>query len=247
MTDNLVLVDGDIVVYRVGFASDGSDWRICKSRVDKMLTDILENTKSGVMFGYLTEGTNNYRNKIAVTLPYKGNRPAKKPFHYDEIRLYLAEYHGFEMHKTQEADDAIGIAHAELTNWQIAEPVIIASIDKDLRMIPGRHYNIMTGEVDLVPIAEARKNFYRQVLTGDRTDNIQGLKGIGPVKANNILNSGANLTIPNRVSRAYQDQAASHRLMETAELIWIRRQLDYQFSFGYVDGVYNKYSYVGGK
>ena len=241
-TENLVLVDGDIVVYRVGFSSDGSDWKICKARADKMLSDILENTESGVMFGYLTDGKENYRNEIAVTAPYKGNRPSLKPQHYDELRKYLHEYHGFEVHKKQEADDAIGIAHAEITDYDPQEHVIIASIDKDLHMIPGRHYNIAKGETLYIPTEIARKNFYRQVLTGDRTDNIIGLKGIGPVKATQILQAGSHALMANRVCKAYSERGESQdRCMENAQLIWIRRELDYQFSFAYVDEVYKRY------
>ena len=124
-SDTVVLIDGDIIVYRVGFScNSGEEWSIAKSRVDRTLQDIIENTDSCMGFGYLTDGKDNFRNKIAKTAPYKGNRIANKPPFYDEIRKYLEEYHGFKMEYTQEADDAIGIQHAELTQWNIKEPIV---------------------------------------------------------------------------------------------------------------------------
>jgi hypothetical protein len=61
------------------------------------------------------------------------------------------------------------------------EDTIICSIDKDLRTIPGKHYNLDSGVVDEVTRHDAWHNFWSQVLTGDSTDNIEGLKGCGKV------------------------------------------------------------------
>src|SRR5690606_41714779 len=65
---------------------------------------------------------------------------ARKPYWYDEIRDYLIRRWGAEVVDGQEADDAIGIA-AWNSYKECPEYSIIASIDKDLRMIPGYHYN----------------------------------------------------------------------------------------------------------
>lgn len=245
MEDNLVLVDGDICVYRVGFASEDTNWGICKARVNKMLEEILENTDSSVMFGFLTDGKNNFRNKVAVTKPYKGNRPPAKPKHYIAIREYLQEEHGFEMHITQEADDAIGIAHAEMGDWKVKDSgIVMASIDKDLLMIPGYHYNIRRGVTEYVSINGAKFNYFSQVLTGDSTDNIDGIRGIGPVKAKNIL-EGCNSTQSQcqAVIEAYSKANMNFDLLsETAELIWIRRELPtVPFSWKLVEDTYNRY------
>lgn len=241
---NLILVDGDIVTYRVGFASNEESWEIAKSRVDIMLVDILDNANGEVMFGYLTDGANNFRNKVATIKPYKGNRPNHKPIHYDAIRKYLQEYHGFTMETTQEADDAIGIAHAELGNWKVEDNgIVIASIDKDLLMIPGNHYNIKTGDMSYVSIEEAWRKFYLQVLTGDTTDNIMGLKGIGPVKADKILGDNPDFYF-NDVCLAYKDRGYTQaEFYETGELIWIRREVPQQqlFTFAQVDETYRSY------
>lgn len=67
------------------------------------------------------------------------------------------------------------------------EPYIILSIDKDLKCIPGWHYNIKSQEKVQVSRHEADRFFYQQLLSGDPTDNIPGLPKVGPVKAAEAL------------------------------------------------------------
>ncbi len=228
--ENIVLVDGDIVVYRVGFASQSVSWEYCQQRVDTMLSNILTDTDSMTMYGYLTDGVNNFRNKVAVTAPYKGNRPGTKPLYYNEIRKYLHEYHGFSIETAQEADDAIGIANAELSNFHLLNEytphVVIASIDKDLLMLPGYHYNIAKGQSTLVYPLEATHNFYKQVLIGDRVDNIIGIKGLGPVKAEKLLAGSSYYlgTCECAYRESFGEVTGSLRLLENLELLWIRQE-----------------------
>jgi hypothetical protein len=232
-TPCLALVDGDILVYRLGFASEDQEWPICRSRVDHFLSDLLLCANVDGYKGWLTHGKDNYRNEIAVTLPYKGNRPAVKPKHYHDIRGYLVESHGFVMETTQEADDALGIEQCFLET-QAPNHSIICSIDKDLLMIPGWHYNFVTDERRYVTKEEGMRNFYIQLLTGDRTDNIPGIKGIGPVKAKKLLDSTngseedmylAVLDAYTQANGGYQD-AALKDVLERGRLLWIRREKD---------------------
>jgi hypothetical protein len=60
-------------------------------------------------------------------------------------------------------------------------------VDKDLRSIPGRFYDFVKKEEQTISPKEASLNFYSQVLSGDSTDQIPGLTGIGPTKARKIL------------------------------------------------------------
>jgi 5'-3' exonuclease len=170
--------------------------------------------------GFLT-GSNNFRKDIAVTAPYKGNRTAAKPKHYDLIREYLVKAWGCEVIEGQEADDAIGIAAYEFGDDD--EAFVIMSIDKDLDMIKGWHYNFIKDNKYFVDADEAIKHFYTQVLTGDRVDNIVGLKGIGPKKAEKILQDCVSeLDMYNAVLEAYDNNA--ERVLENARLLWIRRK-----------------------
>ena len=76
-------------------------------------------------------------------------------------------------------------------------PYVIASIDKDLRTIPGKHYllhRMMQGSkakidkvlIDVGPF-EANMAYYSQMITGDSTDKIPGIPGYGPAAAENIV------------------------------------------------------------
>ncbi len=256
MPSNLVLIDGDILVYRVAFSCQAKNNEgeveilsegIARARMDQMIEDILENTEADSCMGFLTDGKGNFRNQVAKTQPYKGGRLLEKPVHYDFLRKYLEEEHAYEMCTTQEADDMIGITHMDITGGDVTKPVIIASIDKDLLMIPGKHYHIGTREVAEVSIFQAMKKFFTQVLTGDRTDNILGLRGIGPVKAEKILESRTNFAeMVYSVKDVYQKANALDRLGETAELIWIRRIAGVPFGFVHAKDVYELY-HQGGK
>lgn len=208
-------VDGDVVVYITGFAAEErwyktEDGTICntikqakdicknkgqdpskisievdaepKSHALKLVKNILSRVKDRTgakEVRVFLSGNNNFREKVAVTRPYKGNRHGGRPYHYDNIRKYLIDVHNAEVINGMEADDALGIHQTEQT--------CICTIDKDLDMIPGWHYNLKNDRLYTVRKDTAMYNFYRQLLTGDPVDNIQGIPGIGKVKATKIL------------------------------------------------------------
>ena len=68
----------------------------------------------------------------------------------------------------EEADDRIGIDGYAGTH-------IICTLDKDLDMIPGWHFNFRKKELYTVNPEDGDRFFYKQLLTGDATDNIPGL------------------------------------------------------------------------
>ena len=190
---------------------------------------IMVNTRSDDYIGYLS-GDNNFRYKIATHLPYKGNRdPDAKPVHYDALRKYILMQYNAEIVDGMEADDALGINQYENLEKE-KEETIICTIDKDLNMIPGWHYNFVTQECFHIDHLEAIRNFYKQLLTGDlATDNIQGIYGIGPVKADKLLKDCADeYEMYEVVSKIYEEkwpttnwQAA---LIENGRLLWILRK-----------------------
>jgi 5'-3' exonuclease len=118
-----------------------------------------------------------------------------------------------------EADDAIGI---EAYRHE-PEETIIVSIDKDLNMIRGNHYNFVREEKYFVTEEQAIRNFYLQILTGDKVDNIIGLAGIGPVKSKKLLaDCNTQLEMYEAVLKAYDGDEA--RVLENARLLWILRE-----------------------
>ena len=214
----LALLDGDIFVYRIGYASEGESEGIAISRMATFVEDLIMMPEIGDYQGYLT-GSNNYRKEIAKEAPYKGNRTAPKPQHYELLREYLVKSWGFEMVDGQEADDAIGIKAYTLD----VNDYMIYSIDKDLDMIRGWHYNFNKDHKYFVDEDDTLRTFYKQVLTGDRVDNIPGLKGIGPKKADKILGDSLTETeLFTAVLAAYNGDIL--RMTEMGQLLWIRRK-----------------------
>lgn len=195
-----LLFDGDVICYRAGFAAehriveidpeDGG--KITRIEVEP-LENALQNVKEIVetcltMIGtndyhiYLT-GKNNFRKEVATIREYKANRKnARYPIHLDDIKEYLIKNHPTSVSDGQEADDDLGIALTEL-----GEAGIVVSNDKDLLMVPGKHYVFTRDEKVVVSEESGRRHFWTQVLTGDSTDNIMGCPMIGPKKAEKAL------------------------------------------------------------
>lgn len=215
----IALIDGDILVYRIGFASQDVNEKLAIARMAEFVEELVMRPEVGDYQGFLT-GSNNYRMEIAKTAPYKGNRTAEKPIHYNLMREYLNKAWGFTIVENQEADDAIGIAayaFEDLDNY------LIMSVDKDLDMIRGWHYNFIKNKKYYVDEFDAIYNFYKQILTGDRVDNIVGLKGIGPKKAEKILQDCVTeQQMYEAVLKAYDNDA--ERVLENGQLLWIRRK-----------------------
>lgn len=216
----LALIDADIVVYRVAFAAQEENEKVVLSRAAEFMEDLVMKPWVSDYKGFLT-GSNNYRKEIAVTAPYKGNRVQERPVHYQLVRDYLVSAWGCEVINGQEADDAIGIAAYSYEDDD--EAYIIMSIDKDLDMIRGWHYNFTKDLKYFVQEDETMRTFYTQVLTGDRVDNIPGLKGVGPKKAEKILKDCVSeQDMYQAVLKAYDNN--EEYLWEQSKLLWIRRQ-----------------------
>lgn len=213
------LIDGDILVYRIGFASNDDEEKFAISRMSNFIDNLLSPVYIMSYDGYIT-GHTNFRDEIAKEAPYKGNRTgAAKPNHYDALREYLLDRWCFDLIEGEEADDAIGIQAYSMK----PDTYCIISLDKDLNMLRGWHYNFVKNELYFVTEEEAIKNFYLQILTGDRVDNIPGIYGIGPKKAEKLLKDCKNeRELFATVLETYEDNL--ELLTERAQLLWIRRQ-----------------------
>lgn len=218
---NLTLViDADVLVYRFGFGHEKKPFKELCWYTKDWLHELFLKFDTNTAEGFITsEDKSNYRYSLAVTQPYKGQRPGIKPIHYTDYRVWLEEL-GVEKVYGQEADDAVGIRATELGN-----NAVMVHVDKDIDCVPGRHYNFVQHRYYVVSPEEATRNFYRQILTGDTIDNIKGLKGIGPVKAEKILGEATKATeYYKRVVEAYEGN--EDRVLENARLLWIRHQPD---------------------
>jgi DNA polymerase-1 len=97
-----------------------------------------------------------------------------------------------------EADDIISITADRLKKEGIDYTVV--SGDKDMKQVPGKHYwpfaKDLENTFDKVSPRQAMGMLWKQALTGDMTDGIPGLKGVGPKTAEKILGNLDPLDIP---------------------------------------------------
>lgn len=156
----------------------GAVWELRRNlvaRLKQIYDDI--GTTQAKLFITASKLEGNYRTSLATIQPYKGNRTNDvKPYHYKTIRKILVEEYGAIMVEGQEADDQIAIEQIEAFKRHGSyDMTIIATVDKDLRQVPGQHYNLTSRKIDYITDEQALKNFYKQILIGDAVDNIPGL------------------------------------------------------------------------
>lgn len=218
-------IDGDILVYRVGFGYKGFDLFDTVEGMDKAIKEVKDAFPEREPVLVISNTGKTFRHDVAVTQPYKGNRTAPKPEFYHELRQYMVEEAGAIFSTPGfEADDYIGVNTDRKTD-------IIASIDKDLMMIPAQgHYNFVKKE--LIKVRRPAFYFWKQVLMGDRADNIPGIPKIGEKTAIDLLSDLKTKQMREVVETQYKiafGEGWFKRFDEVARLLWIKRHYDKEY------------------
>jgi 5'-3' exonuclease len=194
----LALIDADILTYSIPFSLEKEE-DVTPERLDERISSFLRNIKDDVAFSdykFFLTGQGNFREKLPAAKKYKGNREDfVRPQLYKACRDLLTDNYKAIVVDGMEADDAIAIEHIKMR--ELDEPSCIVSLDKDLDQIAGWHYRWAMARGDrLIPSriynvspTNAMRSFYKQILTGDRVDNIEGVEGIGAKKASKIVDS----------------------------------------------------------
>lgn len=224
----IALIDGDIVAYRCAAASENEPKEVALLRANDLMQRILNETDSDQYNVYLT-GSNNFR--YHYNPEYKANRKdTPRPRWLQDIREHLVVDWQASVEDEQEADDAMGI-------YQMAnQDTIICSIDKDLLMIPGEHYDFVKGIRRDVYTIPAIRHFYWQLIMGDRTDNIFGFDGKArqsvPKKLEHVMaeleSFDDEFDMFGFVRELYNDD---ERLLMNGRCLWIRRNEDEIWKF----------------
>lgn len=213
------LLDADTMAYRAAAACKDESVSTMTFTLNGIITDALLSCDKNDRFYdkwqlYLT-GSDNFRKQISAE--YKANRTSPKPEHLPAARQHLIDEWGAIVAEGQEADDAIAIEATKLNG-----DFVIVSIDKDFKQIPGHHYNFVKREHFFVTPEEGLRFLYMQILMGDTADNIIGLKGIGPKKAEAAL--AECKTEQEMADVCYEMYADVDRVRQNATLLYLRRK-----------------------
>lgn len=197
----IALIDGDISTYAIPFSlqeGKGEDVTLPEGaeaflgpRIDEFINNILKDTGADD-YKVFINGKDNFRLRYET---YKANRKDMvKPILHNAARDYLVNQHSAVVVDGMETDDRLAIEQTIALENDVEYSTIICSIDKDLLQVPGSHYRwpISHAKEPKAEFIEVTKqsgtvSLYRQAITGDKVDNIIGLKGYGPKKAEKLI------------------------------------------------------------
>ena len=168
-----------------------------------------------------------FRSEIYPT--YKAGRAGtNKPVGYWALcSRIMSEFRGFQWPRL-EADDIIGI----LATRYPTESLIISG-DKDLKTIPGPHYDFLHKSFQNISTEEAEHNFLLQCIMGDSTDGYSGIHGVGIKTAEKILNKDGWSW--DTVVKAYTDKGLTAAdALQNARCAYILHDGDYKPEEGVV-------------
>lgn len=191
----VALIDGDILAYQAAIVSEKeTDWGdglwTLHAFEDEAMT-AFETTLNGILNKVGTESSiiffsdsKNWRKDVLPT--YKSNRSGtRKPMLLQFIRRWAMDRFVCGLKDTLEGDDLLGITATQEPKGDY----VICTIDKDLKTIPGKHYNF--GKEEFFEIDEDTADYWHmiQTLTGDVTDGYSGCPGVGIKTAEKLLQS----------------------------------------------------------
>jgi DNA polymerase I len=236
----MLLVDADIVAYRAASSTEReiefepdmwalySDHNLALEAFTDALTGICSRAPQA-NYRLCFSHHENFRKQLNPL--YKANRrDMRKPMGFGALLRKIKEKFApvVVQWPRLEADDVIGIL---ATDPDAAH--VIWSPDKDLKQIPGLH--LTDDGITAITEEEGERSFLTQVLVGDTTDNYKGCPGIGPVKAEKILNADATTPAWNRIVIQYLNAGLDeNEALLNARMARILRHGDYIPSTGKV-------------
>jgi 5'-3' exonuclease len=220
----IALLDGDIIGYRSAASCNPTKSKpflepldTAIQRADELCWRILTDVDSSEYEMYLG-GSENFRKQIDPE--YKANRKSEKPQWLEPVREFLIEEWQAKVCGGYETDDALSMRATELGPGKF----VICSIDKDLKQIPGDHYNFVKLEHFTIDIYQAAKHFWASMLIGDTADNIRGVDGLGQVKAYRALEGLDSEEFYDKVREIYNDDDRFTKNMVLLHLLCSREE-----------------------
>lgn len=231
-----LLLDADVLVYRLAYSEQVTTrWErdlwtqhaLLEPALDKargFIQKLMGDTGCTEVRCALSDLDRNFRREVMAT--YKQTRCGNiRPILFKPLREFFLTEHSATVIPGCEGDDVLAMWATELKYGEF----VLASIDKDLRQLHCCYYNWDKEDgVEVIGPEAAESSFLTQVLTGDRVDNYPGCKGIGPVRAEAILNSVEDGEEPwDAIVRAYEKAGLSEAVaLENARCARLLRHGD---------------------
>lgn len=205
--NKIILVDADSLAY-IGYNCEEVEQAYDK--VDTEISRIVSTSGASHYIVFMEKlNNNNFRKEIVKS--YKIGRKDKPiPNFYNEIKEYITlNWNGYGL-GGYESDDVIISAWRKIKKEYPFTDVVIASMDKDLKQYPITMFDTYYqrfGQVHIISEDEANYNLWTQVIMGDSTDSISGIKGRGSKYAESVLKDSKNHFMT--TCRAYRNNYGS--------------------------------------
>jgi rRNA-processing protein FCF1 len=222
-----LLFDLDIIIHTSLHATKDSRFLVQVREADNWVESILEQFNPSD-YKFAVSGSNNFRKLISNS--YKANRKAEdRPRYLFDVKRYFIKY--------REAEEAEGEADDLIASWAESGDIIVSS-DKDFKQLGITMYNPCSNK--LIEIDNPWYWWWQQMLTGDKVDNVEGLKNpdklhwksppnFTPDTADEVLKDKSKDEMKDTVVGLYQavhgDGWFEH-FDRAAQLLWLRREPD---------------------
>ena len=199
------LIDADILAYQAAVtaeqAHDWGDglWTLHAFESEAIasfasMVNVITEKVDGSLAILAFSDSQNWRKEVLPT--YKANRSGiRKPMLLTFIKDWAKDHYSFIQYPRLEGDDVMGITATKPVKTP-GDELIICSIDKDFKSVPGKHYNFGRDEFFEVNEHQADIAHMMQTLTGDSTDGYSGCPGCGPKTAEKILKAALDEGTP---------------------------------------------------
>ena len=163
-----ILIDGDVVLYEISIAVE---------------TPVHWGDDMWTLHADMREASQRFDCWI------KEIRGRLSGFH--QLKQYAVDIHKTFTYSNLEGDDVLGMM---MGDPELKGDKVCVTIDKDLKTVPGLHFNPMRRDDGIIEVTEedADYNHLLQSLTGDAVDGYSGCPGIGIKRATRILDEDAS-------------------------------------------------------
>ena len=184
MKKKLVILDADMFVFLAGWPYHDQLTKLgsmaAKKQLDNLIDGVIKRTSPDLYLGFIGKHKSKcFRYKVGTIKPYKGQRPSPPWQEYFKpiLKKHMIDKWGFYPMEHLEADDAVVIAHNQFKDEY---DITHVGEDKDFKQAGKyKRYNPKKKDFEYMTHFEGRKFFWCQMLHGDSSDNIGGVKGVG--------------------------------------------------------------------